>query len=184
MRVKDPTTGQWVRQSLRERFEERVDRSEGPDACWRWTGAIEASGYGRLTDYWKKHSAHRLAYVFEHGEVPEGKNVCHSCDNRWCVNPAHLWAGTQRENVADMMAKGRANRPGPINPLRGEAAPVAKLTAADVLAIRAAYTNRRSAGAKTHRGDAPCSIRGLAEQYGVSTGAIHAIIQRRTWTHL
>lgn len=183
-RARDPETGQWKRQTLRERFEELVDRSAGPDACWPWLGIIEANGYGRLTDYWKKYLAHRLAYTFEHGEIPPGKNVCHSCDNRRCVNPSHLWLGTHLENMADMAAKGRSVRRGPTNPLRGEALATSRLTEQEVVEIRAAYANRREAGAKLHRGDAPTSVRGLAARYGVTPSAIHAIVTRKTWTHL
>lgn len=182
-RKQDPETGQWVRQTLRERFDELVDRSGGPEACWPWQGIVEANGYGRLTDYWKKHLAHRLAYAFEHGEIPPGKNVCHSCDNRRCVNPSHLWLGSHLDNMADMRAKGRSDR-GPKNPARGEAAAHARLTEQEVIEIRAAYANRRSAGAKLHRGDAPASIRGLAAKYGVTPSAIHAIVIRKTWTHI
>ena len=181
-RERDPETGQWKRQTMRERFDDLVDRSAGPDACWPWLGAIESTGYGRLTDFWKKHSAHRLAFMFEHGEIPEGKHICHSCDNRSCVNPSHLWAGSHQENMDDMRAKGRDARKGPINPLRGEDQPRSRLTELDVIAIRAAHASHRR-GAHGE-GDTPTSLRGLAAHYGVSTSAIHAVVQRRTWTHL
>lgn len=183
-RKQDPNTGQFVRQTLRERFDELVDRSAGPNACWLWQGIIESNGYGRLTDYWKKHLAHRLAYMFEHGEIPSGKHVCHSCDVRACVNPAHLWLGTHAQNMADREAKGRGNQRGPINPLRGVDAAHAVLTEDEVRAIRAAYTNRRAMGEKRGFGDDPTSVRGLAAKYGVSPSAVHAIVTRKTWAHI
>jgi hypothetical protein len=184
-RERNPESGQWIRQTLRERFDPLVDKSGGPEACWPWLGIIESTGYGRLTDFRKKHSAHRLAYIFEHGEIPEGKHICHSCDNRRCVNPAHLWAGSARENMQDMLAKGRRKAgTSHVNTPKGEAQHLSKLTEADVLAIRAAWSNLRSTGSKMHRGINPASIAGLAIQYGVSRSAVYAVVSRKTWKHI
>lgn len=85
-----------------ERFWSRVDRSGGPDACWPWTArAVKRGGYGDFQLRGRRYRASRYAYQLTHGPIPPGLVICHRCDNPPCVNPAHLYSGTQSDNERD-----------------------------------------------------------------------------------
>ena len=94
-----------------ERFNQRYTINE-ETGCWEWQGATETSGgYGYLTIDTKRIKAHRFSYKLHNGELVEGLVIMHSCDNRICVNPAHLTQDTNEANIKDMWNKGRG-RPG------------------------------------------------------------------------
>lgn len=75
--------------------------------CWEFTGTVLPTGYGEISVDGKRIRVHRLMYVIEHGSIPEGLNILHSCDNPPCFNPAHLRAGTQKENIVESVLKDR-----------------------------------------------------------------------------
>lgn len=102
-----------------ERFWEKVDKCS-LDECWNWLAYLDKDGYGGFNINSVQRKAHRVAYVLANGKLKTSLLVCHSCDNPSCVNPAHLWAGTSRQNIDDMITKNRS--------LTGTRNPKAKLT--------------------------------------------------------
>jgi hypothetical protein len=110
------------RAPLEERFWRYVTRGD-PDACWPWTGTHIKQGYGQISAGQGKRMilAHRLSYEMHVGPVAAGLSVLHRCDNPPCVNPAHLFLGTKRDNTLDALAKGRHTSPR--NLLHGKARP-------------------------------------------------------------
>ena len=88
----------------------KVDKGEKDD-CWCWTATVNSKGYGSMSINGKSYSAHRVSFYIHNGYLPR-LNVLHSCDTPRCVNPKHLFLGTQLDNVRDMIEKGRANMKG------------------------------------------------------------------------
>lgn len=132
--------------------------------CWVWRMAKNPSGYGAMRFEGKNLRPHRAAYFCANKikALPTTTDICHRCDNRLCVNPAHLFAGTRAENMADCIAKGRFS---PVPILAGEASPNSKLTADQVRAIR---SDPRPASA-------------AAKDLGVTKATINSIRRRATW---
>ena len=82
-----------------------------PNGCWRWLGALDKDGYGKVKRHGRDRRAHQVFFEEYVGLIPYGKIVCHTCDNTWCVNPNHLFAGTHLENEQDKDRKGRRVMP-------------------------------------------------------------------------
>ena len=138
----------------------------GPSECWEWLGPKVPKGYGHFSIKWTKDAiAHRFAWSDSRGPIPSELNVLHDCDNRACCNPAHLWLGTQYDNIHDMIKKNRANH------AKGITVNTAKLSEDDVLHIR----DQLKEGVLQKI---------LASQYDVSIAAISAIKCRKTWAYL
>ena len=89
----------------KEKFESKINKQEND--CWIWKGKKILDGYGRLCLNGKNFYAHRLSYEIYKGEIPKGMFVCHTCDVRDCVNPDHLWIGTNLDNINDAIKKGK-----------------------------------------------------------------------------
>jgi len=136
----------------------------GPDECWSWLASRNSHGYGTFGIKCQTCAAHRIAWILTNGPIPSERWVLHKCDNRLCCNPRHLFLGTHRDNMDDMVQKGRHTK--------GECSSRAKLTKIQVLEIRARYK----------AGDTSQSLLGI--EYGVSHGCISAIIRRENWHHL
>jgi hypothetical protein len=146
-----------------DRFWKLVDKSD-PDGCWTWTGYINRGGYGKflLRDR-KPVSAHRFAYELIHGPIPDGLSVCHTCDNRNCVRPDHLFLGTPAENASDRDTKGRWSS----GPKRHSA----KLTESDVREIR------QLAASGMPQSD-------IGKRFGVHEDTVIRIVRRKTWQNV
>jgi hypothetical protein len=89
------------------RFDRLIDRSGGADACWLFVQGQTDKGYGRIRVVGRPWYGHRLAWTLAFGTIPDGLFVCHRCDNPPCVNPAHLFLGSNEDNLHDMWRKGR-----------------------------------------------------------------------------
>ena len=161
-----------MRVPWRKRFWSKVeiirDNPDDPheNSCWEWQGRVSRNGYGSFSKGGYPRGAHRLAWELAYNEVvPNGIEVCHTCDNPICVRPEHLFLGTRADNAADMVAKGRGVSPR----LSGEANPAAKLTEEQVQRIRALYIF----GQVTQRD--------VAEQFGISQQQVSNIISGKKW---
>ncbi len=145
------------------RFWSKVDR-RGPDDCWLWTEGSRKGGYGHFHDCsYVQYSAHRVAFAVTNGNTE--LKVCHTCNKPACCNPAHLYAGTQRKNVQQCHAEGRAADQ------RGENNGYVKLTEDDVCEIR----RLRNDG---------WLQREIADIYGISRSHVSDICTGKLWKHV
>lgn len=166
---------------------------KGMDRCWEWTAGT-SNGYGMVSIKRKSVRAQRLVWMMTVGKITPDDFVCHKCDNRKCLNPGHLFLGDQEDNIADAVKKGRMasgethgsrTRPECVprggkhyaiidpKPRRiGEQNGRAKLTEADIVAIRSEYAEGGTGYKK------------LGIKYGVTTNNIFQIVTRQTWKHV
>lgn len=129
--------------------------------CWEWKGNRRNGGYGEVATGQGAAVASRAAYEAWVGPIPDGQHICHTCDNPPCINPAHLFPGTRRDNMQDATTKGRLSN--------GEASHYAKLTEQQVADIRLTY----AAGGVTQRE--------VARMFGTSQANVSLIVRSRTW---
>lgn len=145
---------------------------EKTDTCWLWTGYMTGptEKYGYITVHGKSYRAHRLAWEIAYGPIQDDLLVCHHCDVRRCVNPEHLFLGTQTDNLRDCFNKGRS----PMNKdlsrwrLKGEDNHKTTLKSDEIRAIRSSQK----------------TVKELSIEYHVTLRTIYNIIQRKTWRHL
>jgi hypothetical protein len=136
-----------------------IDEQTG---CWNWTGSYFKSLYGRITIDGKNALAHRVSYGHFYGEIPDGLFVCHSCNNKRCINPRHLYVGTINDNARDAVLSG--------DTAKGENNGMAILTREKVVEIKRLIKSRQVV------------YRKIAEIFGVSRQAIKDIASGRTWS--
>ena len=150
-----------------DRFYSKVVKRES--GCWEWSGAKFDSGYGMFCLSGRKrktYATHRISWMIASGlDIPSGRWICHTCDNRLCVNPDHLYLGTPRDNNMDTVKRGRANR------LVGSDCPWSKVTEAQVLEILA-----------SDYGHGECKR--LAAKFGIHQSQVSHIRRGKRWPHM
>lgn len=144
--------------TMEERFWQKVQITPG---CWIWKGCISKKGYGQFSVYKRKGSimAHRTSWEMRNKTIPRNMQVCHSCDNPPCVNPAHLFLGTNQDNQIDSSIKGRN--------AFGSKHPNAKLTWNDVRSIRASFPS--------------INKNQLSKRFKVDYSVITGILENKRW---
>jgi len=154
-------------QNPRKIFWSKVTKTE---SCWIWRGHTYPDGYGQLKWRTRPTRAHRVSWIIHFGPIPTGKQVLHRCDNPKCVNPDHLFLGTNLDNMTDKKNKGRCNNGGG-GKLKGELHGRHKLKDSDILEIR----RRRSSGE---------TYLSIAASFGVGITTIYKIINNQSWKHI
>lgn len=143
---------------VKERFWSKVD-IKGPDECWNWKAGKNESGYGHFWLDQHNVKAHRVSWLLSNGDIPDKMCVCHKCDNPSCINPSHLFLGTNNDNVKDRNKKNRQYR------AQGERHGRSKLTTAQVIEIRS---------------DArPSKV--IAEAYNISNNYVYDLKSKKRW---
>jgi hypothetical protein len=159
-----------MKKTNQERFQFRTTPPD-ENGCINWVGGLDKNGYGRFKPYDQKRiRSHRYAYQEEYGKIPDGMLICHNCDNPSCVNPKHLFLGTQKDNALDRSKKGRGAK----NNLAGlpmKLLPNAKLSKEDVLNIRKLIESGELQ-------------KNIAKIYGLHRSTILHIKKRFTWYHI
>jgi len=160
-----------LRQKDVSRFWPKVRKTR---TCWLWVAGLFPNGYGQFTLSGNPIGAHRFSWmVANDSSIPSDRQVLHSCDNKACVNPDHLFLGTPLDNMLDKIAKGRGGNSAAILPAKGEDNGNAKLTEEEVRYIRQC--------GKIGTRHSPGNCGELARQFGVSWNQISMIIRRKNW---
>jgi hypothetical protein len=152
-----------ITQKDRQRFESKVYNAI--DGCHYWTGCLNKLGYGEFYFNRLVCKAHRAAFRIYKGDIPDGLQVLHSCDNRACVNPDHLFLGTAKDNMIDMTKKGRHCL------VKGSLNGRAKLTEVDVFLIREAIQDG-------------CSREVIMKHFHIDRSTVNNIVRRKLWKHI
>lgn len=164
---KEPVMG-----SCLDRFNAKIDKT---DNCWNWTGSIDSGGYGffikTLDKKSKVYKAHRFSYQHFKGDIPSGLLILHKCDNRKCVNPEHLFTGTQVDNMQDCIRKGRFKIVSDKFKAKGENAGNVKLNTEKVIKIKKMI--RDGIGNRV-----------IAKEFNVVHGCISNIRVGKSWKHI
>lgn len=150
--------------SIVSRFWERTQVPDDPNRCWLWKGATDIPGYGVLLESrTRSYRAHRVSWTIKNGPIPDSLMLCHRCDVRNCVNPDHLFLGTRRDNLDDMVKKGRQSAS------CGENHYLSKLTQKQVVFILNQWRRKQMSQAQ------------LSAKFGVCQGAISRIVNGKGW---
>lgn len=164
------------KKTLKERFEEKykIDEITG---CWNWIASLNHAGYGQIGNGKKVLRSSRVSYELHNGSIPNDMFVLHTCDNRKCVNPKHLWLGNHQDNMDDRNSKNRQAKGDKclrknINSLKGEKNPSSILTNITVEKIRQMY--------KTNN----YSTRYLSRMFNCGQTTIMNIVNNKTWKHI
>lgn len=147
--------------TFRARFERHTTKTA---TCWLWSGCVDRKDYGVVCIRYRLVRAHRVAFSLASLCVPTGLCVCHSCDNPRCVRPSHLWTGTNADNIADKVRKGRARGAS----ICGERNGASKITSSDSVLIR-----KRAASGERQRI--------IAAEFGISQQHVSEILRGNYW---
>jgi len=154
-----------------ERFWTKVDIRNW-DECWEWLAQKDKDGYGRIKIKKKCLRAHRFSFFIHNGFVDKNLYVCHSCDNPSCVNPHHLWIGTNRDNQNDLVEKSKIINKKNKSKNMGEKSHLSKLKEEDVIAIRNLYL------------DKSILIKDIANKFDITITNVQDIVKNKTWKHV
>jgi len=152
--------------TLLERFEEKF-MPEPNTGCWIWTASLNPTGYGQFMLKNRPSLASRVSYELYKTKIPNKMLVCHTCDNRLCVNPDHLFLGTHQDNTNDMMSKGRSKN----KVFYGESHGNSKLNNEQVLEIRSLH--------KTG-----LNYKQIASKFNITSENVGYIVLRKAWKHI